>query len=75
MIIYILKGSEEEVVVQGLRTDVPDHQTDHVIGQRKGKNQLHLKGHYQKIRKLIKMKAQKRGLKKDDLKTKREIEK
>jgi len=78
-----LKGSEEEVVVQSLGTDVPDHQTDHVIGQRKGKELLHLSGHHQKKRNprgrsprlLIRMKAQKRGRKKNDLKTKREIEK
>ena len=76
-------GSEDEVVVQGLRTGVPDHQIDHVIGQRKGKEQLHLSGHRQKKRNprersqmlLIRMKALKRGVKKDDLKTKREIEK
>ena len=75
--------SEEEVVIQGLGTDVPVHQIDHVIGQRKGKEQLHPSGHHQKKRNhrernqmlLIRMKALRRGLKKDDLKTKRGIEK
>ena len=42
--------SKEEVVIQGLETDIPDHQIDHVIGQRKGKEQLHPSGHHQKKR-------------------------
>ena len=79
----ISSESKEEVVIQGLGTDVPDHQINHVIGQRKGKGQLHPSGHHQKKRNhrernqmlLIRMKALRRGLKKDDLKTKRGIEK